>query len=46
MAEAASIINLKAIWTLPGVRDWRAAQGREFLRRATQVKNIWAPYGE
>ena len=21
-------------------------QGREFLRRATQVKNIWTPYGE
>ena len=22
------------------------AEGREFLRRATQVKNIWTPYGE
>jgi len=21
-------------------------KGREFLRRATQVKNIWVPYGE
>jgi aldehyde dehydrogenase (NAD+) len=46
MVEAASISNLKATWTLPGARDWRRAQGREFLRRATQVKNIWAPYGE
>jgi aldehyde dehydrogenase (NAD+) len=46
MAEAASIGNLKATWTLPGARDWRRAEGREFLRRATQVKNIWAPYGE
>ena len=24
----------------------RDAEGREFLRRATQVKNIWTPYGE
>jgi len=46
MVEAASISNLKATWTLPGPRDWRRAQGREFLRRATQIKNIWAPYGE
>ena len=44
--EAASISNLKATWTFAGARDWRQAQGREFLRRATQVKNIWAPYGE
>jgi aldehyde dehydrogenase (NAD+) len=21
-------------------------QGREYLRHATQVKNIWVPYGE
>jgi len=29
--------------------DWSDPQqgaGREFLRRATQVKNIWIPYGE
>ena len=26
-----------------GLQD---AQGREYLRRATQVKNIWVPYGE
>jgi hypothetical protein len=26
--------------------DWAKAEGREFLRRATQVKNIWTPYGE
>ena len=45
-AEAASSGNLKATWTFSGPRDWRKAQGREFLRRATQVKNIWAPYGE
>src|ERR1700684_636095 len=38
--EAASAGNLKATWTM-GALDWREAQGREFLRRATQVKNIW-----
>jgi aldehyde dehydrogenase (NAD+) len=48
MVEAASISNLKATWTDSHARDWLSAeaQGREFLRRATQVKNIWAPYGE
>jgi aldehyde dehydrogenase (NAD+) len=49
MVEAASASNLKATWTDGGQRDWLASaqsQGREFLRRATQVKNIWAPYGE
>ena len=44
--EAASAGNLKATWTLGAGVDWRGAQGREFLRRATQVKNIWTPYGE
>ena len=29
-----------------GAIDWAKAEGREFLRRATQVKNIWTPYGE
>ena len=44
--EALSIGNLKATWTRSTTLDWRSAEGREFLRRATQVKNIWAPYGE
>jgi aldehyde dehydrogenase (NAD+) len=45
--EAASAGNLKPVWT-GGSRDWASSdgQGREFLRRATQVKNIWVPYGE
>jgi aldehyde dehydrogenase (NAD+) len=46
--EDASAGNMKQTW-LPGVRDWddaRQAEGREFLRHATQVKNIWIPYGE
>lgn len=47
MVEVASTGNLKVTWALPS-RDWTGAagQGREFLRRATQIKNIWVPYGE
>ena len=48
MVEEASAGNMKRTW-LPGGRDWldtRQAEGREFLRHATQVKNIWIPYGE
>jgi aldehyde dehydrogenase (NAD+) len=43
----ASAGNLKPVWS-GGARDWNSvgSQGREFLRRATQVKNIWVPYGE
>jgi aldehyde dehydrogenase (NAD+) len=48
--EAASIGNLKATWVNHGrpVRwsDPAVGQGRDYLRRATQVKNIWVPYGE
>ena len=49
MVERASSGNLKATWVeVAGARDWRSttAQGREFLQRATQIKNIWVPYGE
>jgi aldehyde dehydrogenase (NAD+) len=50
MAEEASAGNLKATWCCNGkARDWFSrvqGQGEEFLRRATQVKNIWVPYGE
>ena len=44
--EALSAGNLKATWTSAATTDWAKAEGREFLRRATQVKNIWTPYGE
>jgi aldehyde dehydrogenase (NAD+) len=44
--ETGSAANLKATWTSRAPFDWRTAQGRQFLRRATQVKNIWTPYGE
>src|SRR6185437_10819339 len=44
--EALSAGNLKATWTKAGAIHWAEAEGREFLRRATQVKTIWTPYGE
>jgi aldehyde dehydrogenase (NAD+) len=44
--ETASAGNLKVTWDLGEHVDWRAAEGRAFLRRAVQVKNIWTPYGE
>lgn len=48
--EQASIINLKRTWVAGGLaRNWFdnvQGGGEEFLRHATQVKNIWIPYGE
>ncbi len=48
--ERASTGNLKQTWTNHGIaRKWFdpvQGEGPEFLRRATQVKNIWVPYGE
>ena len=48
--EAASIGNLKATWVNHGRAikwsDSAEGEGRTYLRRATQVKNIWVPYGE
>jgi aldehyde dehydrogenase (NAD+) len=42
--------NLKQVWTNEGrAIDWfnpELAEGRWFLEHATQVKNIWVPYGE
>ena len=50
MVRGASIGNMKQVWTNDGREyDWfdRAqAEGRWFLQHATQVKNIWVPYGE
>jgi aldehyde dehydrogenase (NAD+) len=49
-ARAASIGNMKQVWTNDGhAYDWfnpMQAEGRWFLQHATQVKNIWVPYGE
>jgi aldehyde dehydrogenase (NAD+) len=48
--RSASIGNLKQVWTNDGHEyDWfnpAQAEGRWFLQHATQVKNIWVPYGE
>jgi aldehyde dehydrogenase (NAD+) len=49
MVERASVSNLKQTWVSYGqLRDWLHPDPREsdiFLRHATQVKNIWVPYG-
>lgn len=47
--EKASASNLKRTWVNNGkARDWLRAdgQGHDFLAAATEVKNIWVPYGE
>ncbi len=47
--ERASADNMKRTWAEWTTRDWLSpeqGEGREVLRRATQVKNIWIPYGE
>ena len=47
--ELASAANMKRTWATARGRDWLdpgQGEGREFLRRASEVKNIWIPYGE
>jgi aldehyde dehydrogenase (NAD+) len=48
--ERLSAGNMKQTWVdLGRSRDWadpKLGAGEEFLERATQVKNIWVPYGE
>ncbi len=47
--ELASASNMKRTWASWEARDWldpREGEGREFLRAATHVKNVWVPYGE
>ena len=55
MVNLGSTGNLKQVWSCCATRDggrpvdWfdpAQAEGRWFLRHATQVKNIWVPYGE
>jgi len=50
MVKLGSIGNLKQVWSNEGRQvDWfdpAQAEGRHFLRHATQIKNIWVPYGE
>ena len=48
--ERLSTGNLKRTWCSHGlVRDWHdreQGEGEEFLHHATEVKNVWVPYGE
>jgi aldehyde dehydrogenase (NAD+) len=48
--EGLSAGNMKRTWVdLGRSRDWAdpcRGAGEEFLEQATQVKNIWIPYGE
>ncbi|KKL64341.1 hypothetical protein LCGC14_2166020, partial [marine sediment metagenome] len=50
MIETNSSENMKRTWLNFGkFRDWFNEQhgyGTEFLRKATEIKNIWIPYGE
>ena len=49
-AKKLSSGNMKIIWTNNGKKlDWfdnQQSEGREWMRRASQVKNVWIPYGE
>jgi len=48
--ETTSALDLKRLWIhTDGDRDWldpNQGEGLEFLRNATEVKNIWTPYGD
>jgi len=50
MIELTSADNMKRTWVGNGkYRNWytvEQGQGDVFLRNATQIKNIWVPYGE
>jgi aldehyde dehydrogenase (NAD+) len=49
MVEMASASNMKRTWCPAPATDWfddAEGEGREYLREAVQVKNIWIPYGE
>jgi aldehyde dehydrogenase (NAD+) len=46
--ERVSVGNLKQTWTSSKALDWPSSAllgGRYFLDRATQIKNVWVPYG-
>ena len=49
-AKSFSVGNLKQVFTNEGrAIDWfdaKQGEGRWFMQHATQVKNIWVPYGE
>jgi aldehyde dehydrogenase (NAD+) len=47
--EQTSVGNLKRTWARWWPVDWMQAEqgeGRQYLRQAVQVKNVWIPWGE
>jgi aldehyde dehydrogenase (NAD+) len=50
IVEEEAAATMKRTWVNYGLHhDWRSdeqGQGEAFLRRATEIKNIWIPYGE
>jgi aldehyde dehydrogenase (NAD+) len=50
MVEKESAASMKRTWVNYGLHhDWEndeQGQGESFLRKATEIKNIWIPYGE
>lgn len=47
VVEGGSATNLKRTWVQNGqAMDWAAPNARTFLSHATEIKNIWVPYGE
>jgi aldehyde dehydrogenase (NAD+) len=45
--EQASATNLKRSWVNNRLaRDWSQDHSKQFLEAATEIKNIWVPYGE
>ncbi len=50
MVELESAATMKRTWVNYGLyHDWEddeQGQGESFLRKATEIKNIWIPYGE
>ncbi|MFK7939270.1 MAG: aldehyde dehydrogenase family protein [Roseovarius sp.] len=48
MVERAAAANLKRTWVNDGLAtDWNDPElSQQMLRHATEVKNIWVPYGE
>ena len=48
--ETTSALDLKRLWVhIDGDRDWlnpQQGESLEFLRNATEIKNIWTPYGD
>ncbi|WP_170479442.1 aldehyde dehydrogenase family protein [Ruegeria arenilitoris] len=45
--EVVSAGNLKRTWVNNATTfDWSVDQSRRFLQAATEIKNVWVPYGE